>query len=624
MKKMLTIEGSEQELAAALQLLREHGYVTSSATATTSARGELCNGQRYCDRDLFNTAPFGIFRSTRDGKLVSVNPSCARILGYDSPEDMIQLVNQTSIADALYECPEHRREVIASVLRHDGWQVFEERFRCKDGSMITCYFYYRVVPGQGDNPWEFEGYVEDISVRKEVEQALRLSQFIVDHASLGIMRGDAEARILFANEFWARKLGYTPAELCTMRFFDIDPNLKPELWQAHREKLIATGSNTFESLHRRKDGTSFPVEITVNYLKFGGASFSCSFAQDITERKQAEEALRENQEKFRVLAETSPTAIFLYQGEMIIYANPATERLFGYGHDELLRMTFWDWAHPDFKETVRERGLARLRGESVAVRYESRFVTKGGEDRWLVVSAGLIDYQGMPTGVASFLDITENKKAELQLRQSLAEKEVLLKEVHHRVKNNLQIVSTLLELQSDYIHEEYARRYIAESQERIRSMALVHEQLYRSKDLSSVNFAQYVEDLVLCLCQSVLVDPAHIRVQVAVDPIELEIDDAISCGLIVNELVSNAFKHAFPGDRGGVIAITGARAADGTVCLTVADTGVGLPAGLDFRETESLGLQIVNMLARQLRGTLEMGGNGGLTVAVTFPRRSSA
>lgn len=618
MNRVLIVDSTEQAVARALEILHDHGIPARGAPDRASVREALLTEefQRYCE--LFSSAPVGIFRSSVEGKLLSVNPATARMLKYESPEEMLRLVNERSIVEVLYVDPDHRQRNIAEVVRHGGWEVFQEQFRCKDGSTITCNFHYRAVPGQGDAPREFEGFVEDISERTRAEEALRVSRFIIDHASIGIMRGDAEARILSVNEYWARKLGYTPDELCTMSFFDIDPNLDPAGWQEHRKRLTATGFNTFESVQCRKDGTTFPVEVTVNYLKFGGEVFSCSFIQDISERKRAHAALSESQEKFRVLAETSPTAIFLYQGEMIIYANPATERLFGYSGDELLRMTFWDWAHPDIRETVRERGLARLRGEIVPERYESRFVTKTGEDRWLVVSAGLIDYQGMPAGVASFLDITESKKAELQLRKSLAEKEVLLKEVHHRVKNNLQIISSLLELQSEYIQEESTRRYIAESQNRIRSMALVHEQLYKSEDLSSVDFARYVEDLVQSLCQSIMVDLEQIRVQVKVDHIALEIDEAISCGMIVNELVSNAFKHAFPGGRGGVITISGTQAADGTVCLTVADTGVGLPPGLDFLNTESLGLQIVNMLTRQLRGALRFESTNGLTVTFTY------
>jgi PAS domain S-box-containing protein len=340
--------------------------------------------------------------------------------------------------------------------------------------------------------------------------------------------------------------------------------------------------------------------------------------REIDERKHAEKTLRESEEKFRVLAETSPTAIFLYQGDMIIYANPATERLFGYTGDELLRMRFWDWAHEDFKDMVRISGLARLRGETVPSRYESRFVTKGSEDRWLVVSAGLIEYHGRPAGVASFLDITESKRVEGQLRDSLAEKEVLLKEIHHRVKNNLQIISTLLELQADTIHNDILQKSLKDCQDRIKAMALIHEKLYQSSDLVCIDFWEYIESLVGHLLSSYIDNPQRIVMKVDIGDIQMGIDRAIPYGLIINELVSNAIKHAFPNGRSGEIAIS-LRADDrGVLTLTVADNGVGLPPGLDFRNTETLGLQLVNLLTKQLWGELSLLNKGGATFIISF------
>ncbi len=339
---------------------------------------------------------------------------------------------------------------------------------------------------------------------------------------------------------------------------------------------------------------------------------------EIDGRERAEEALRESEEIFRVLAETSPTAIFLFQGEMIIDANPATERLFGYTRDELLQMRFWDWAHLDFSEMVRNRGLARQRGEAVPCQYESRFVTKDGEDRWLVVSAGLIEYHGRPAGVASFLDITESKRIERQLRDSLAEKELLLKEVHHRVKNNLQIISTLLDLQADNIHDENLLKSLKESQDRIMAMALIHEKLYQSSDLACIDFWEYLESLVGHLLSSYVDDPGRIVMKVDVGDLQMGIDKAIPYGLIINELVSNAMKHAFPNGRRGEITIHFHAEEGGWINLTVADNGIGLPPGLDFRNTGTLGMQLVNMLTKQLHGEISLLNEEGAAFTIRF------
>lgn len=1037
MKKILCIDDNGQDFAKLERFLREQGISWTECVSDQSAQTDYFRYTEPEYLDLIENAPVGIFRSTLEGKFVSVNSAVARMLKYDSPDEMIRIVNQTSIAAAVYEDYRHRQDVLDCVLQQDGWRIFEERFRCKDGSIITCNFHLRAVTGAGGAVF-LDGFIEDISGRRQAEKALKLSQSIIDTASVGIFRGDAEAKILYVNECWARTLGYSTEELCSMRFFDIDPNLTPAFWEEHRRKLATTGSNTFESVHRRKDGTVFPVEVTVNFLRFGDEVFSCSFAQDISRRKQAEvelrqaklivenspavlfrwraaagwpvemvsgnvvqfgytsqellsgavsfssliyhedlarvsaevadytgkgedqfqqeyrivtkdgdvrwiddrtvverdaggsvthyqgiiiditdrkrtecviaarmrllqfsashtldelleatlneveeltgscigfyhylepdqqtlrlqnwstrtkeefctalgkglhydvseagvwidcirerrpvihndyatlphrkglpqghppvirelvvpvfsgekivailgvgnkqrdytthdvemvsllaelaweiverkraeealkiserkyrtiiehapfgiscstiegrlisanpamagilkydspedlqetvnrssiqevlfvepaeraqvvnkifegsawhvfecryrckdgtvitckvhsrritdqegcerefesflenitdrleaeKVLRESEEKFRVLAETAPAAIVVYQDEKIVYVNPAAVRLFGYGESELLRMKFWEWAHSETRTQIMDRGLARQRGESVPVQYEQRFVTKNGEMGWVMVSAGCITYRGKPAGIATFIDITENKRSEEMMQAALAEKVVLLKEVHHRVKNNLQIISSLLELQSDSIEADSSRKFIRESQDRIRSMAIVHEQLYKSEDLSLIDFSCYVEELVSSLFRSSVRSADKISTDIDIRGVELGIDQAIPCGLIINELVSNALKHAFPAKRGGTISIRGYLDTEDHVCLTVSDDGVGLPRGFEIATAETLGLQIVTLLTKQLHGTLEIQGDTGLAVFIRF------
>jgi PAS domain S-box-containing protein len=342
---------------------------------------------------------------------------------------------------------------------------------------------------------------------------------------------------------------------------------------------------------------------------------------NVTERKWAEDALRESEEKFRVLAETSPAGIVLYQGERVIYANSSTARMFGYSVEELLEMTFWECTHKDFVETVRERGLARLRGEDVPNQYECRFVTKGGGTFWAIISVGCLEYRGKPAGIVTIIDITETKRAEQRIQASLAEKVVMLKEIHHRVKNNLQIISSLLELQSDSIADEASRKFISESQNRIRSMALVHEKLYHAESFASISFGDYIDSLTQYLFSTLVADPDQILFTVDAGDFLLGIDEAIPCGLIVNELVSNSLKHAFPDGRKGEILVRCRAEEDGRITLEVSDNGVGLPSGLDFRNTETLGLQLVTMLVKQLRGDIDVAGAGSAFV-VRF--RSSA
>jgi PAS domain S-box-containing protein len=475
----------------------------------------------------------------------------------------------------------------------------------------------------GDILWD--GINLEITERKLAEEALRQANLVVENSPVVLFRWRAAEG--WPVEMVSRNViqfGYQPEEFLSgdLPFSSIIHPQDQDRVAAEVRGYSEGGDDQFEQEYRivTKEGvvrwvddrTVIERDIEGRITHYNGIII------DITERKKAEEALRESQEIFRVLAETSPTAIFLFQGEMIIYANPATELLFGYSSYELLRMRFWDWAHEDFREKVRLSGLARQRGEAVPGRYESRFVTKGGEDRWLVVSAGLIEYHGRPAGVASFLDITESKRVEAQLRDSLAEKELLLKEVHHRVKNNLQIISTLLDLQVDKIHDGNLQQSIRESQDRIRAMALIHERLYQSSDLARIDFWEYIESLVGHLLSTYVDDPLRIVMKVDVGDIQLPIDRAIPCGLIINELVSNAMKHAFPDGRSGEIEISLHADDSGQIALTVADDGVGMPAGLDFRETKTLGLQLVNMLTRQLRGQIEMSGEHGTLWVISF------
>jgi len=342
-------------------------------------------------------------------------------------------------------------------------------------------------------------------------------------------------------------------------------------------------------------------------------------AIDITERKRAEEALRESEEKFRVLAETSPAAIILHQGERFIYANPAATRISGYSEAELLEMNFWQWSGKEDCDSIRQRSHARLRGEPEPPQYEHKLITKYGEEKWVLVSAGITEYRGKPTVIATLLDITEGKKVEEKIKAALAEKIVLLKEVHHRVKNNMQIISTLLDLQSDVIPDERSRNCLRESQNRIRSMALIHERLYESENFSSINAGEYIRDLSQHLFSSYAVDTTRISLNIDAGHICLEINRAIPCALIINELISNSLKHAFPDGQRGEISIRVSSGKD-RITLEVADNGVGMPAGHDFRDTGTLGLQLVNLLAKQLSGSISFDvGHKGTVAVISFP-----
>lgn len=215
-------------------------------------------------------------------------------------------------------------------------------------------------------------------------------------------------------------------------------------------------------------------------------------------------------------------------------------------------------------------------------------------------------------------DITERRRADAQIKASLQEKEVLLREIHHRVKNNLQIISSLLSLQSRYIKDPHAIQLFRESQNRVRSMALIHEHLYRSADMSHIDFAEYAKNLVTQLFRSYGVNTKSIKLRIDADNIFLDVNTAVPCGLIINELVSNSLKHAFPDGRNGEISIEVRRAPENKIHLIIGDNGIGLSPEVDAAATPTLGLKLVTALIEQLSATLTVDHGGGTRFCMTL------
>jgi two-component sensor histidine kinase len=230
------------------------------------------------------------------------------------------------------------------------------------------------------------------------------------------------------------------------------------------------------------------------------------------------------------------------------------------------------------------------------------------------------DETGQLRGVAKVLrDETERQRAEEALRHSLAEKEELLKEVHHRVKNNLQVITSLINLQANQVEDERVLALFDETRNRVYSIATIHELIYRSASFAAIDLGDYARQLVPELVRFYGADD-RVRVDVQGDGAQLELERAVPFGLLLNELVSNVCKHAFPEGRRGTLAVSLTRRGDEMV-LEVVDTGVGLPEGFDYRRASSLGLQLVHGLALQLEGSLTLRSGPGTTVKVTMPAR---
>ena len=214
-------------------------------------------------------------------------------------------------------------------------------------------------------------------------------------------------------------------------------------------------------------------------------------------------------------------------------------------------------------------------------------------------------------------------RSEQAILTSLREKETLLKEVHHRVKNNLQVIASLLRLQAGYLSDPQARAMFEESQNRVHSISLVHEMLYRAGDLARVDFGDYLRTLTSHMADGWSSSGRLVQVSVEAAGVHLPVDTAIPCGLIVNELITNAFKHAFPGGRSGSIRVRAVHQPRGRLAVVVQDDGIGMPEDLNLTRAGSLGLDLVNTLIRQLRATVEIRRSGGTTFEIQFQARAN-
>jgi PAS domain S-box-containing protein len=335
------------------------------------------------------------------------------------------------------------------------------------------------------------------------------------------------------------------------------------------------------------------------------------------------DSLRRAEENFRCSLEDSPLGVRIVTGDgETIYANRAILDIYGYDSFEELKTTPIEMRYtPESFAEHQIRKEKRKRGENAPSKYEIRIIRKDGKIRHLQAFRKEILWDGERQFQVLYNDITERKLAEEKIQSSLREKEMLLGEVHHRVKNNLQVISGLLDLQARSSGNPELSELLNESQSRIRSMAMVHEKLYGSKDFTRINLAGYVRTLSQELLQSYKINPGEIDLIFQTDgDVYVDINKAIPCGLILNELISNALRHAFPGDEPGEIKIIIGETKNKDIEIVVRDNGMGLPDDVDIHQPRTVGLYLVNGLVKnQLDGLIEGIRDGGTGFRIKFP-----
>jgi len=372
---------------------------------------------------------------------------------------------------------------------------------------------------------------------------------------------------------------------------------------------------------------------------------------DVSDQKRMEETLRESEELFRNLVDYMHDAMIIISWDgSILFSNRAAARIIEYDRaEELVGHNIVEYIHPDSLQKAAE-DLEAVKADKMGFLSEYQLRSVTGRHIWVESVGGKIIFRGDPANLVCIRDITSRKRAEEQIKSSLKEKEVLLKELQHRVKNNLLTISGILALQLERIKDRESKDIFITSMNRIKAMTRIHTRLYQSGNYSHINFKGYIEELAWELSRSYGFPPENMITDI--EDISIDINTAIPAGLIVNELVSNVMKHAFPSlgaedkgtgqpyrDRNGKITITlkerpalqpafagEARAENSEaphpplVILTVSDNGIGFPAHIDFRNTESVGLSLLAKLVEQINGSMELTRENGTIFIITFSR----
>lgn len=468
--------------------------------------------------------------------------------------------------------------------------------------------------------------------REQAEQALKLSEAryraIVEDQTELIARFLPDSTMLFANEAYCRYFGLQPAEVIGKSYapviFEQDQDTVAQLVQS------MSAENPTVTIENR-----VVVGGEVRWTQWMNRAFfdrqGClreiqAVGRDIHALKQVEAALRESNQRFTTLAETAPVAIFRFDADgNCSYVNNRWCEMTGRPLEMGMGTEWLQTIHPEDRDRTINAWSRWVESHQPGEFFqnEARILRPDGSILWYYCqitsetdsSGALIGYIGTLT------NINDRKRAEEQLQSSLKEKEVLLKEMHHRVKNNLQIVYSLLRLQRRKLKDQLSANALIESQSRIEAIALIHEKLYQSEDLAQINLAEYIPSLITNLFSTYNVNHTQIELKTEIESAFLDIDKAIRCGLIINELLSNSLKYAFPASMQSkpCIYINFRKSKNHTFSLIVEDNGIGVPRHINLLHLETLGLQLVQGFVQQLKGTLQPNCQSGTAFHILFP-----
>lgn len=509
---------------------------------------------------------------------------------------------------------------IEAALDQQEIQIYEYELDVVAGKR---HFEARMVPAGDD---EVLAFIRDISERIEAEEQLARSEhkfqaaFEYSPVLMAISEWNSE-KVLAVNQKFLDVTGYRRSQVVGKKIMELGL-----VSQANFEKIayLLDNENHVEDetlVMYRVDGAPFIGSYNGEIIDVSGKKSVLSAIADITKQKQAEETLKASQQRLSLHIEQTPLGVIEWDLDFKVTSwNESSERIFGYSYAEAIGQHASSLIVPEEVKPHVDGIWSELLKNQGGYRSSNPNVTKDGRRitcEWY--NTPLISRGGEVIGVASLVqDITEQEEAKQQVTQDLQEKEILLKEIHHRVKNNLQVIISLLKLQTTTTENETLQEAFQDSINRIYSMALVHEQLYAAEDFSNIHFPEYIKTVLNQIQQAYGLED-NISIEHDLEEVTIGMDRAIPCGLILSEAVTNAVKHAFPDDRNGTIRVTLRSPGAEQYHLIVEDNGIGFSNVNEIQESHSLGMQLIRLLTDQIEGVISMENvNPGAKISVRF------
>lgn len=494
----------------------------------------------------------------------------------------------------------------------------------KDGEVIYCEWYNSLLYNDEGEVVSIYSLTHDVTAREtalnNAKRGMKSYQDLFNSISDAIYMLDKDGMIVEVNEGLEQTFGYKRREvvgkhnkiLAAPGKYD-EQRIQEIINLAHDGK-----PGKYEGWGRKKNGEIFPTEFLVNTGNYFGEEVLIVIERDVTDRRESEEALKHREGLFSKLFNSSPIGIaLLNEHREVEMVNDGFEQLFGYRENELRGLEL-------DKLIVPEQGhedAQRLSESERVKQVTERRIRKDGTAVDVIIYAVPVVVEKSVVGIYGiYVDITDRRKAEEQVRRSLREKEMMLAEIHHRVKNNLAVITGLLELQSFSAESESAKRILKDSQMRVNSIAMVHEKLYKSEDFSEVDINQYFNELSEIIQKTMSKGNTKVDIELNIDSVQLPITQAIPCGLLLNEILSNSFKHAFEDRKEGTIKICLSKLTDKLV-LKIQDDGIGLPDDSDIDINKSMGMTLIKTLAKQLDAKFNFRNECGAFFEFEFEKR---